>query len=95
MVGGPSYETVAELRAMRLMGIDAVGMSTIPEVVTASHCGIKSLAFSLITNECITEYDALSDPCHSEVIEAADRREADLKTFVSKLIPLINQAHFC
>ena len=70
-----------------------IGMSTIPEVIVATHCGIKTLAFSLITNECITEYDAGGDPCHSEVMEAADRREADLKTFVSHLIPLINQVH--
>jgi len=93
MVGGPSYETVAELKAMSIMGIDAVGMSTIPEVIVASHCGIKTLAFSLITNECITDYEANSDPCHSEVMEAADRRETDLKSFVSELIPLVHQVH--
>jgi len=92
MVGGPSYETVAELKAMKTLGIDAVGMSTIPEVIVASHCGIKTLAFSLITNECVTGYDGEVDPSHSEVMEAADKREADLKRFVSHLIPSINES---
>lgn len=47
---GPSYETPAEIRAFRVLGADAVGMSTIPEVIGAAHCGLKILAISLITN---------------------------------------------
>lgn len=47
---GPSYETPAEIRAFRTLGADAVGMSTVPEVTAAVHCGYKVLAFSLITN---------------------------------------------
>lgn len=47
---GPSYETPAEIRAFRILGADAVGMSTVPEVIAANHCGFKVLAFSLITN---------------------------------------------
>ena len=47
---GPSFETPAEIRAFRTLGADAVGMSTVPEVIAASHCGINVLAFSLITN---------------------------------------------
>lgn len=47
---GPSYETPAEIRAFRLLGADAVGMSTVPEVIAASHCGLPVLAISLITN---------------------------------------------
>lgn len=65
-------------------------MSTIPEIVSAAHCGIKSLAFSLITNECITEYDVEAEASHSEVMESADKRESDLKRFVACLIPSIN-----
>lgn len=52
-VSGPTYETRAECRLLRLAGADAVGMSTIPEVITAKHCGIKTLALSLITNKVV------------------------------------------
>ncbi len=47
---GPSYETPAEIRAFRTLGADAVGMSTVPEAIAASHCGLPVLALSLITN---------------------------------------------
>jgi len=56
-VGGPNYETVAELRMWKLLGVDAVGMSTVHEVITARHCDLKVFAFSLITNNCVTEYE--------------------------------------
>uniref|UniRef100_T1J357 purine-nucleoside phosphorylase n=1 Tax=Strigamia maritima TaxID=126957 RepID=T1J357_STRMM len=49
MVGGPSFETVAELKALRLLGADAVGMSTVHEVVTGRHCGLKVFEISLMT----------------------------------------------
>ena len=47
---GPQYETPAEIRAVRVLGADAVGMSTVPEAVTAAHCGMKVLGFTLCTN---------------------------------------------
>ncbi|KAI0226415.1 Purine nucleoside phosphorylase [Massospora cicadina] len=52
-VSGPTYETRAECRLLRLAGADAVGMSTVPEVIAAKHCGMKILAMSLITNKVV------------------------------------------
>lgn len=60
-LGGPNYETIAELKALRMMGVDAVGMSTVHEVITARHCDMKVFAFSLITNKCATEYSDKKD----------------------------------
>lgn len=47
---GPQYETPAEIRALRLLGADAVGMSTVPEVIEAAHCGLETLCLSCLTN---------------------------------------------
>jgi purine-nucleoside phosphorylase len=66
---GPSYETPAEIRAIRILGADLVGMSTVPEVLAAGHCGMEVLGFSLVSNAAagITG-EALSE---QEVLDAA------------------------
>ncbi|MDO4564208.1 MAG: purine-nucleoside phosphorylase [Clostridia bacterium] len=69
MMSGPCYETPAEIRMARIIGADAVGMSTIPETMTASHCGIKVVGISLITNMAA---GILDQPLsHEEVNETA------------------------
>ena len=81
---GPRYETPAEIRAFRTLGADAVGMSTVPEVIAASHCGLKVLAMSLITNMAAgIEKKKLSG---DEVIEIANQRAQVLQNLVSGII---------
>lgn len=81
---GPSYETPAEIRAFRTLGADAVGMSTVPEVIAASHCGLNVLAISLITNMAAgIEKKKLSG---DEVIEIANQRAKVLQALVCGII---------
>jgi len=90
MVGGPNYETVAELKMLREMGVDSVGMSTIPETIVAHHCGIKVFACSLITNMCVVEYGTGIDTNHEEVIEWGRKRAEDMKDFIAKMVQAIS-----
>ena len=85
-LGGPNFETVAELRMLKLLGVDAVGMSTVHEVVTARHCNMTVLAFSLITNKCVTDYYDENMPNHEEVLDVGKMREKSLKLFVENLV---------
>jgi purine-nucleoside phosphorylase len=81
---GPSYETPAEIRALRFLGADAVGMSTVPELVEASRLGLPSVAISLITNKAAgLGHDKLD---HAEVKDIAARAKARFGSLVSGYI---------
>lgn len=89
-LGGPNFETVAELRMLRMLGVDAVGMSTVHEVITARHCDMTAIAFSLITNTCATDYETAVAANHEEVMDVGKLRQDDLSRFVQKLVQLIH-----
>jgi purine-nucleoside phosphorylase len=71
VTSGPTYETAAEIRAFRLLGADAVGMSIVPEVILANHCGLRVAAIACITNFA-TGLTATRHE-HSHVLAIADR----------------------
>ncbi|MCY4411649.1 MAG: purine-nucleoside phosphorylase [Caldilineaceae bacterium] len=68
-LAGPNFETPAEVRYLRQVGADAVGMSTVPEALVAVHAGMKVLGISTITNVAIDQLDAESETSHEEVLE--------------------------
>ena len=77
---GPQYETPAEIRAARILGADAVGMSTVPEVIAANHCGMKVLGFTLCSNMAAGILDQpLSE---EEVLEAAEAAKEKFSALV-------------
>lgn len=83
---GPSYETPSEYKYFRMIGADAVGMSTIPEVIVARHSGIPVFGMSVITNEAHDDYadDYVNDG--DEVVAAADAAADKMSALFDKLI---------
>ena len=81
---GPSYETPAEIRMIRTLGGDAVGMSTVPEVIVARHGGIEVLGISCISNMAAGMSDAPLH--HDEVVETAERVKTDFLRLVKAIV---------
>jgi purine-nucleoside phosphorylase len=85
-MSGPSYETPAEVRMLRTLGADAVGMSTVPEAIVARQMGIKVLGISCITN--MAAGLLLDQPInHDEVIETGARVHDTFKELLRRVIP--------
>lgn len=82
-VTGPAYETPAEIRSFQTMGAQAVGMSTVPEVIVAAHSGLKVLGISAITNFAAGFQSELN---HEEVVEVTQRIKEDFKGLVKALV---------
>jgi purine-nucleoside phosphorylase len=83
-VTGPNYETRAEYRFFRRIGGDAVGMSTVGEVVVAAQCGLRVLALSVVTNLCLP--DQLQPTSGRQVIEIAAAAEPKLRAIISGIL---------
>ena len=81
---GPSYETPAEIRAMRTMGADMVGMSTVPEVIMANSLGMKVLGLSMITN--MAAGMSAKPLSHQDVIETSKKASAKFGALVKEII---------
>ena len=81
---GPTFETPAEYKMFRILGGDAVGMSTVPEVIVANHCGIKVFGVSVITDLGIE--GQIVEVSHEEVQKAADAAQPRMTTIMKELI---------
>ena len=88
---GPSYETAAEVRLARTVGGDAVGMSTVPEVLVAHHRGVEVLGISLITNHATGVSDQVLS--HQEVVEVSKKAEGNFKKLVTRIIERLGHAY--
>jgi purine-nucleoside phosphorylase len=84
MVAGPNFETKAELRFLRTIGTDAVGMSTVPEVIVAQHMGMRVLGLSLITNTATG--DEVEEVKHTEVISVAKIASPQFVALVREIV---------
>ena len=83
---GPSYETPSEYKYFRLIGADAVGMSTIPEVIAARHSSIPVFGMSVITNEAHDDYADDYENNGDDVVAAADAAADRMSVLFTKLI---------
>ena len=81
---GPSFETPAEIRAFKMWGASAVGMSTVNEVIVARHCGLRVVVISAITN--LAAGMAAEAPSHEETLEFADKASGSLIRLVERFV---------
>lgn len=86
MVGGPSYETIAECCMLKALGADAVGMSTVAEVLVARHCGLRVFGLSLVTNKVVLSYESQERANHEEVLQTSLLRAQALQELVTHLV---------
>ena len=86
-VQGPTFETPAEYRMYRILGGDAVGMSTVPEVIVANHCGMKIFGVSVITD--LGGFDVPVEVSHEKVQEAANKAQPIMTELIKEMIKRI------
>jgi purine-nucleoside phosphorylase len=102
MVSGPTYETRAEALMLKSFGADVVGMSTVPEIIVARHCGIDVLCISLVTNAVVLEPTPSAEENdvsniamtegianHEEVLQTANDAAIDMQGLISCFVDLL------
>jgi len=92
VVGGPNFESVAEVKMLRLMGTDIVGMSTVSEVLAAVHANLEVLAISLVTNASVDSQEADQDSHEllEEVLTVVEKKKVSFLEFITKLLQNIS-----
>lgn len=88
LFGGPQFETPAEVRMAGLLGADAVGMSTVPEAIAASQCGLKTLGISCLTNMAAGILEQKLN--HEEVLETGERVKTSFSSLVKEIVSTWN-----
>lgn len=91
-VSGPNLETRAEYRFLRAIGADVVGMSTVPEVIVAVHCGMRTVGFSVVTDMCFP--DALEAANVQKIIATANAAEPRLRALVCGVLTYESKRYF-
>ncbi len=91
-LAGPTFETPADVRFLRIAGADAVGMSTVPEVIVARHGGMRVLGISGISNIAVDDPDAESGASHEEVLEAGKTLAPRLARLVTGILARLARA---
>ena len=86
-VQGPTFETPAEYRMYALLGGHAIGMSTVPEVIVAHHCGIRTFGISVITD--LGGFDVPVEVSHEEVQEAANNAQPIMTSLIREMVQKI------
>jgi purine-nucleoside phosphorylase len=81
---GPTFETLAEYRMVKILGADCVGMSTVPEVIVARHMTLETFGISVITD--MGDEESITTISHDEVLEAANKAEPNVRRLIRELI---------
>uniref|UniRef100_A0A672TGP6 purine-nucleoside phosphorylase n=1 Tax=Strigops habroptila TaxID=2489341 RepID=A0A672TGP6_STRHB len=91
LLAGPSYETIAECRVLQALGVDAVGMSTLPEVIVARHCGLQFFGISVTTNRVVMSYDNHEKANHKKALHISVVRAEALQKLVTRLLGKVGE----
>ena len=81
---GPTFETLAEYKMVKILGADCVGMSTVPEVIVARHMDLETFGISVITD--MGDEESIETVSHEEVLEAARNAEPKVRKLIKELI---------